>query len=233
MLELKNLSLFIPSGDEGKIHTVITDLCHSFPQGSITKIGGKNGSGKSTLLAALGNVIPEHIKVSRQGSILYNGVDLGQTRVSDIFHTISFQWDGPFFFFPTLESELAFPLENQGKSTRQISDKLEELLEMFELGKLRSRNPASLSGGEQKLILLALAAAIDAPVLLLDEPSCGLSQGKLSLICSWLLKLRQEGKIILLADHNAAISKLAGTEIRLGGDGSWEVISSGSEPCTG
>jgi hypothetical protein len=110
----------------GQSHTIIRTSA-LLPSGSITKIGGKNAPEKA-LCCCLGNVIPEHIKVTDREGILYNGVDWAD-KVSDIFHTISFQWDGPFFFFPTLESELAFHWKTREKYAA-ISDKLEDFGEV-------------------------------------------------------------------------------------------------------
>jgi energy-coupling factor transporter ATP-binding protein EcfA2 len=70
--------------------------------------------------------------------------------------------------------------------------------------------------GWQKLVLLAIAQAIGAELLLLDEPLSGLSADAITRVLSWMQEYLQSGKAIIVAEHNAAISSLSPRQLVLG-----------------
>lgn len=125
---------------------------------------GASGSGKSTLLRAIAGLIEIDA-----GLIALNGVDLTplppyQRPVSTVFQ------DYALFPHMTIAANIAFGLEQQGRSGADIRKRISEMLEIVGLPGMELRLPATLSGGQQQRVALARALAVRPQLVLLDEP---------------------------------------------------------------
>lgn len=117
------------------------------------------------------------------------------------------------FMFPTVEYELAFALENMAIPAPIIRQRIDAATARFGIAALINKAPLQLSGGEQKLVVLAMCDAMDSPILLLDEPERGLSPSSLQLLQNWLLELKEQGRMVIMATHNSTL--LAGCDRRM------------------
>jgi len=216
MLEIKNLGITYPQDGYPSGRTILRDFDLILESGSLCLLQGKNGSGKTSLLAALCNVIPQHKFAIRPGTITLNGLELQAIPLSRIFHHLAFLRTQMHFFFPSVEAEIVYPLENKGFEPDRIRAELARL-KRWKLKELMSKNPRQLSGGEQKRVQLAIIDAIDAPIILLDEPSLGLSESSTDLLIDWLYEQKHRGKIIIMAEHRTALAALADLTLNLDG----------------
>ena len=208
----------------------ISDLCLSYgsqkvldgfnlmlQSGTICVLKGPNGSGKSSLLEAISGVIPEYLKASITGSICWFDIDLPSLPLREKFHYL---WHAlcdaeSQFFFPTIEAELAFALENKGLPPAEIRSRINQAAGYFGFEKSLLQAPNTLSGGQKKLLLCAIAHALNPPLLLMDEPVNGLSENAEKLFCAWLKELKQNGTTVLVAEHNPSVIALADLVIAL------------------
>lgn len=139
--------------------------------GDLTAVIGPNGSGKSTLLKIIVGLL-----VQDSGELLFNGQSINRIPVhSRINKGISYLIQGG-KIFPSLSVKENLEIGRQ--VTNGLQDKLEidELLEMFsELKSLLNQRAGLLSGGERQMLALAMILLHKPSLLLLDEPSAGLS----------------------------------------------------------
>jgi iron(III) transport system ATP-binding protein len=125
---------------------------------------GPSGCGKTTLLRAIAG-----LDLQTSGSVEQGGKDISNLPPAERDFGIVFQ---SYALFPnlTIEKNIAFGLENVGRSKAQITARVAELLELVGLEDQVRKYPAQLSGGQQQRIALARAIATSPGLLLLDEP---------------------------------------------------------------
>ena len=139
------------------------------------KIGlfGPNGAGKTTMLHILmGLIKPDRGTVTLFGQTIAEPADFDEARLRIGF---LFQHSDDQLFCPTVLDDVAFGPLNQGLSPEQARDKAAEALRVVGLSGFEDRVPYRLSGGEKKLVALATILSMDPQVLVLDEPTTGLS----------------------------------------------------------
>ena len=165
----------------------------------IVAIVGPNGAGKSTLLKAVYGLVRP-----RGGSVRFDGSDVTGERADRLTRrgmNLMPQVDN---VFPTLTiaenlhvGALVLP-----RAERQVE--IARVLELFPLLADRRRQRAgSLSGGQRKLVALARALVARPRLLLLDEPSAGLSPIAIDLVFEKLVEIRSLGIAILMVEQNA------------------------------
>jgi len=180
------------------------DISFSVSAGEILVIAGQSGSGKTTLCQILCGIIPHAIKGNITGKIKLDGIDptgasLPQTslRAGMVFQDTDSQ-----IISTTIEDELAFGLENICKQPDEIRRRVDELLAEFGFELLRYTNPASLSGGQKKLLAIAAVLAPAPPILILDEPMSGLDDEGRGLVLSVIEQQRKQGRAVVIVEHD-------------------------------
>jgi len=181
------------------------------PEGTVFHLKGPNASGKSSLLNAISGIIPEYVQAKTTGDLIWNNIDLQTIPLKEKHHYLWHQLSDTEaqIFFPDCISELAFALENMAIPSEKIWERVNLATQQFGLSNLLYRDPSTLSGGEKKLLLCAIAETIDPPILLLDEPLNGLDNRAVKLVLKWISDKKEQGKIIVVVDHNPIIETLA------------------------
>ena len=171
---------------------VIKDFSAEFKAGTITAIIGPNGCGKSTLLAAIAGDLP-----LASGTISLNEKDLTSYQIAELAKVRSVVLQQPVF-------NLAFTLQEVLAMARSAgSTPASENTALANLGisDLANRKVTELSGGERQRVAIALAIAVDAPVLLLDEPLAAQDVESNNRIIELLKVAAKAGKTIILVAH--------------------------------
>ena len=196
LLSVRGLSVFYDS------IKAVDDISFEVARGEIVTLIGANGAGKSSILRAISGMIPY------AGSIVYAGKDLmniaaDQIVAAGIAHVP--EGRGIFGNLTVLENlKLACW---QRKDKAKIAIDLEHVFELFPRLKERSKQQGGmLSGGEQQMLAVGRALMTDAPMLLLDEPSMGLSPVLVREIFKIIQEINHAGKTILLVEQNANMS---------------------------
>lgn len=198
-VRVKDLTFSYP-----KRNPVLKGVSFSARSGEIVGITGLSGSGKTTLLHCIAGVIP-HVKEGNvKGEVYIGGEDISDISLAEISQKtgIIFQDPDNRMVSTTVEDEIAFVLENMCLPPEKIRNRVEEMLEMFQLTHLRLRRPELLSGGEKQLLAAASVLAADPCVIVMDEPVSHLDQDGRKTVRDLILKIRKEGKTVLIAEHD-------------------------------
>lgn len=191
-LSIKGLSKTIDN-------TLLLDrITFSVEKGTLTLIAGPNGSGKSLLLKCI-----KGLERPSSGSITADSIELKKEKERMKFFGLVFQDTSLQIVGSTVEKDIAFGLENQKKSIREIKEKTEEMLSLFSLEKVRNKDPRVLSGGEKRRLSIAGVLAMESSVLLLDEPLANLDYPSVKMVLESLVKLKEKGVTILIVSHEA------------------------------
>jgi branched-chain amino acid transport system ATP-binding protein len=193
VLELKDVHTYY-----GRIHA-LQGVTLEVRRGEIVTLIGANGAGKTTILKTISGLLH-----AREGQVLFGGADITQRSAHSLVRAgIGHAPEGRRIF-----SRLTV-LENlqMGAFTRPQAEAREDIERMFTLfPRLRERsaqNGGSLSGGEQQMLAVGRALMSRPSVLLLDEPSLGLSPILVQEIFSIITEINARGTTILLVEQNA------------------------------
>jgi len=203
---LKNINLKVEAGEQ---------VC----------IMGANGSGKSTLLAiidglvfptsgeyfAFGNRVSEEIFDSIKDNPFRTYF---RKKVGFVFQNSDVQ-----LFSPTVYEEIAFGPLQLDLSKEEVKSRVNDVIEMMDIAKLRDRAPHTLSGGEKKKVCIASVLATNPDVLLLDEPTAGLDPRTQLWLIELLQQLAVAGKTIITATHDLdIIEQISNRSVVMGED---------------
>jgi energy-coupling factor transport system ATP-binding protein len=135
-------------------------------------IGGANGSGKSTLAYLFNGLIPHYFGGTLQGTVTIDDLNTLEHKVFELFSHVGLvlQNADAQLFNSTVENEIAFGLESLGLPGGEIDNRIREISRTLKLEDLLGRSPATLSGGEKRLVAIASVLCLNPSVLLLDEP---------------------------------------------------------------
>ncbi len=194
MLEVQDLNVFY-----GSIHA-LHDISFSVDQGEIVTLIGANGAGKTTVLHAISRLIP-----LKSGEIVFDGRDITREEAYKLV---------PMGLSQVPEGRRIFArmtvLENleMGAYTRSSKGELQADLDMVfqHFPRLKERVKqigGTLSGGEQQMLATARALMSHPTLLMMDEPSMGLSPILVEEIFSIIRDISREGTTILLVEQNA------------------------------
>ncbi|HTW84961.1 MAG TPA: ABC transporter ATP-binding protein [Candidatus Sulfotelmatobacter sp.] len=177
---------------------VLHDVAVELEEGTLCAIVGANGAGKTTLLMSLAGIIPK-----RAGTVTFNGVDV--TRAPShvlVRRGLVLVPEGRRMLAQmTVEENLDVAAAAAGQAGYA---RIPGLLDRFPILRTRRHVPAgSLSGGEQQMLAIARALAINPRALLLDEPSMGLAPKLVDEIFAIIAAERARGTSILLVEQNA------------------------------
>jgi branched-chain amino acid transport system ATP-binding protein len=169
--------------------------------GSWTTIIGANGAGKSTLLKAIAGLLK-----ARAGTIRFDGRDItGLAALARLKAGIGFVPQGR-CNFPLLSvaENLKLGAFSRKLSGRDLSDELDRLISRFpRLGERWRTLAGNLSGGEQQILEMAMVLLTRPRLLLLDEPSLGLSPQAMELVFDTIRDLTASGLSVLMVEQNA------------------------------
>jgi len=160
------------------------------PAGQLTALLGPSGSGKTTLLRILAGLeTPDRGRIRLAGRDVTD-VPVRERRVGFVFQHYAL------FRHMSVAENVAFGLSVRPRRTRpdraEIRRRVDELLEMVQLGHLADRYPAQLSGGQKQRIALARALAVEPEILLLDEPFGALDARVRKELRRWLRNLHDQ-----------------------------------------
>jgi branched-chain amino acid transport system ATP-binding protein len=191
-------------------------------RGEILGFLGPNGAGKTTLFDVISGFAP-----AQRGSIRLHAIDLdGAPPDVRAWHGLgrSFQ-DSRLFPGLTVEETVAVALERHvdvrdpiaavlrlpsvAESEGQVRARVDELVELLDLGPHREKLVRELSTGTRRVVDLACALALRPTVLLLDEPSSGIARGEAEALAPLLRRVRDElGASLLVIEHDLLLLTL-------------------------
>jgi branched-chain amino acid transport system ATP-binding protein len=181
----------------------VKDLSFEVPAGDAVGIIGANGAGKTSTLKALMGLIPRRITSLRLGDTDLTGVGARHM----VRHGIGYVPEGRHVFagLPVEKNLLLGAYARKWNAETRAT--LGEVYELFPvLGEMRTRLAGALSGGQQQMLAIGRALMSQPRLLLLDEPSMGLSPKLVEDILAVLQRLRADGMSLLLVEQNAKLT---------------------------
>ena len=210
-----------------KKRKIIDSFSVNIPKNSITAITGKSGTGKTTLieiisgLAFLGenfsgeieyNFRNENKEKEDEKLLLYKNIL--ERELYEIRKRIGivFQNTGEQFFSGTVLEELEYNIMKKHKiknrKSKELSDRINEIAEIFGYDeKFLMKSPFVISGGEKKMLGLALAICLEPEILLLDEPTGALDYNMTVKFMKIVEKMKKNGTTVILVTHDENIVK--------------------------
>ena len=184
----------------GKTTPALRDVNLTIRRGSFTLLVGPSGSGKSTLCQMLNGIIPHVLGGVMSGKIVVDGRDVSQTQVQNLASSVGLLFQDPEWMFATLqvEDEVAFGPENLRLPPADIAEYVDEALDYVGLLPLRKNLVWTLSGGQVQRLGLAAVLAMQTPLIVLDEPTANLDPAATHAVHELILRLRNDGKTIIL-----------------------------------
>lgn len=196
LLEVKNIETYYD------LVYAVRGVSFAVEEGSITAILGNNGAGKSTILKTIMGLIEDQ---PDKGEIDFEGVPI-QHRDTDaiVRKGIAYVPEGREVFEELTVHEHLLMGAYTRKDRTGVKQDMEQVLEYFPALKERIHQQAgTLSGGEQQMLVIGRALMLRPTLLILDEPSLGLSPILVNDIFSIIQAINQTGTTILLVEQNA------------------------------
>jgi cobalt/nickel transport system ATP-binding protein len=203
VFSLEKVTFHYPGGD-----ICLRDIDLTIVQGERIVLLGANGSGKSTLLKVLDGLI-----FPQQGTVraFDRALDEKSLNHDDFNHWFRrqvgfvFQDSDAQLFSSNVREEIAFGPLHMDLDAHQVRERVDEIVNLFDLAPLKDRPPFKLSGGEKRKVALASVLAVNPSVLMLDEPTNGLDPRSQRWLTDMLVRLGETGKTLLTATHDLEI----------------------------
>ncbi|MGE9807676.1 MULTISPECIES: ABC transporter ATP-binding protein [unclassified Janibacter] len=193
MLEVKDLEV-----SYGKI-VAVKGISFTVEEGEVVTLIGTNGAGKTTTLRTISGLLRPS-----GGEVLYQGKRIDNVAAHEILQLgLAHSPEGR-RIFPRMTVEQNLLLGAFARSDKDIDKDLKAAYELFPILGERSKQPAgTFSGGEQQMLAMGRAMMSRPKLLMLDEPSMGLSPIMMKRIMSTVKTLQEQGTTILLVEQNA------------------------------
>ena len=199
--KIENVNYKYPLEDKQALKNINIEI----KKGEFWAVIGKNGSGKTTFCNMLRRFVPDFYKGELTGKIMLEDKELKDYSQKELVQKIGFVFQNPFTQISgvkdTVFEEIAYGLENLGLDKEEIISRVEKILKLLEIEKLRDRNPYDLSGGQKQRVALASIIAMDPDILVIDEPTSQLDPKGTEDIFKIINLMANEGKTIILVEH--------------------------------
>lgn len=178
---------------------VLQNFSLSIAEGERIALLGHNGSGKTTLVKHLNGLLQPD-----SGKVLISGRDISKVKTADLASQVALLFQNPDdqICKRTVWDEVVFGPENLGYDRKTRDALAEKALAAFDLLPLRNSNPHDSGYSVRKRIALASIVAMDARVLVFDEPTAGLDPHEISLLMAVLAELQRQNKTVVIITHD-------------------------------
>lgn len=188
----------------GKKEKILNGISVKIEQGEVVGLVGLSGSGKSTFCHCICGIIPKVYEGNLQGKIKIFDKNIQDMTIAEVASKIGVIFQNPDtqLFSPNVEDELAFGPENLCIERNEIGNRIEKALKLVGMEKYRYHNPNELSGGQKQLIAIASVLTMQPQILICDEIMSQIDQKGVDLIKEALKEIKNQGKTIIMVEHN-------------------------------
>jgi len=185
----------------GNIHA-LKGVSLTVDQGEIVTLIGSNGAGKSTTLRTISGIAH-----AREGRVLSNGQEIQAMPAHEIVKLGIAQSPEGRHVFSKMSVFENLQMGAFSRRGQKIDDDVARVYELFpRLKERRGQKAGTMSGGEQQMLAIGRALMAEPTVLLLDEPSMGLSPILTEQIFTIIAEINAQGTTILLVEQNALMA---------------------------
>lgn len=199
LLEIQDAHVYIGS------FYILQGISMVVPKGEVTLLLGRNGAGKSTTMKAILGIHPPS-----EGQIVFKGENISHVPTHDIVRKgIGYVPDTRRIFGSlTVEQNLVVSMRPKGLE-EPVNERLEFIFDLFpDMKRFFKQKAKSLSGGQQQMLAVARALMNDNDLLLVDEPTEGLSPLLAKNLIEALDRLKEFATILLVEQNFRTVSKL-------------------------
>lgn len=189
--------------------------------GEVLWLAGRNGAGKSTLAKLIMGLLQQE-----EGRILLQGRDCSSSGIEERAGILGLALQNPDLqlFAPTLRKELAFGPQNLGASREDCRNRVDHVLDFFQLQALEEESPLMQTFSMRKIIALASVYAMDPSIYIMDEPDWSMDARGRELLNRLIAEERQKGKAFIIISHNPEyMCQLAQRILYLKEEGEWQM----------
>ncbi len=197
MLEVKNLEVYYG------VICALKGISFEVNEGEIVSLIGANGAGKTTTMQSVVGLIPK-----KAGTVTFDGQDITKTPCHKIVHMGMTQVPEGRRIFQELSVYENLLMGAYGEKNKQrFKTDLEAIFTRFpRLAERRNQIAGTLSGGEQQMLAMGRAIMCHPKLLMLDEPSMGLSPLLVDQVFEIIKDINKDGTTVLLVEQNAGKS---------------------------
>ncbi len=195
MIEFKNVS----AAYDNEV-PILSDVSFTINDGDFVAFVGTNGAGKSTTMRLCNGLLKP-----TAGEVLVDGVPTTELRTSQIARKIGFLFQNPDrqICCKTVREELLFGFEALGESGFVVEKRVDEIIDLFGFGP--DDEPYLLNRGTRQLLALASIVVLETPVVILDEPTCGLSYRECVQVMEVVRALHERGTTVIMVCHDMEV----------------------------
>jgi energy-coupling factor transport system ATP-binding protein len=200
MIDFDDFSFWYPGSAAPTLRSVNLHV----PEGELALVTGHTGSGKSTLLRAVNGLVPHFTGGHVEGRVEAAGRDPRDFPPREFADAVGVVGQDPLagFVTDTVEEELAYGMEQLAVPAQVMRRRVEEVLDLMGIARLRYRALRTLSGGEQQRVALGAVLTSSPRTLVLDEPTSALDPAAAEDALSAVLRLVHDlGVTVLAAEH--------------------------------
>lgn len=203
ILKVNNLTKIYGSFKGAKEVEALGGVSLTINKGEFVGIMGPSGSGKTTLLNILSGV-----DKGTSGQVIISGKDMSNMKKGDL---ALFRRKNIGYIFQdfnlldslTLKENIGLPLILDKKNPKDIEDKVDDLMNFFNIGDLKKKYPYHISGGQKQRVAAARALINDPEIIFADEPTGNLDSKSANSIMRTMTKMNEEIKsTVLMVTHD-------------------------------
>jgi len=197
LLDVKNLTVYYDSV------LALDYVSFSVEEGEIVAMIGPNGAGKSTALKAVCGLVG-----LRDGEVLFQGENIGGRQPYQLVEKgLCLVPEGRRVFYSMSVLENLEMGAYTRKNKKTIREEIDKVFGLFpKLKERRGQRAGTLSSGEQQMLAIGRALMLEPKLLLLDEPSLGLSPNYMNIVFEKIKEINKDGMTILLVEQNARMA---------------------------
>ena len=201
LIELNHVTYHYPFCKEPALQDI--SLC--LEKGRFYGVIGENGGGKTSLCNLLRGLIPHFYQGKLEGDVIIDGKDVRSWDTGELSARIGYVFQNPFTQISgikeTVFEEVAMGLENLGCPKEKMIDEVLRVCKLLDIEDLMEKSPNALSGGQRQRVAFASILAMDADILIIDEPTSQLDPQGTQDVFEIIRALKLSGKTILLVEH--------------------------------
>jgi len=171
--------------------------------GCMLAVVGPNGAGKTTLLNLLA-----FMQKPRKGRICFQSRDVDYADARGLLEQrrkIGYLMQNPLLFNMSVRGNIEYGLRLRGVARQVVHTRVSQILSSLQLTEMAHRHVKTLSGGERQLVALARTLVLQAPVLLLDEPTGNVDKARIGIVEQHLASLSHaDGVTVIFTTHTEA-----------------------------